>query len=367
MNLEPNRFLKYFTETGAIHISKNAHQISFSDGEIIFEEKALSDGVYLVLQGCVQLNKNVEGKGFVRITTVEAGDYFGEISILDNKSRSAQAKSIGTTQIAKIPCEVILNILKEEPLETTFQIFERVLEHLRATNEKFAEEVLRKEKLHLVGEMAGMIIHDFKNPITAIQLSAEIIGSKHKDPSTHNKCLAIVQQSHRMVTMVQELLDFSRGNLSIETEALSIRTILEKFKELNQDVFQHSQITINLNPCDTLVDVHLHRILRVFQNISMNAIEAMTGNVGKGTLTISAKEVAPYVEIYIEDTGPGIPDSIRETIFEPFVTHGKKTGTGLGMAIVKMIVDAHRGTISFKSENGKGTTFILRLPKANKV
>jgi len=211
--------------------------------------------------------------------------------------------------------------------------------------------------------MAGMIIHDFKNPICAIQLSAEIIGTKHKDTPTLNKCNSIVHQSQRMVTMVQEILDFARGNLNITTEAVSIQSIFEQFKDLNQDIFQHGHIEVTLKPFDRVVQVNTQRMLRVFQNISMNAIEAMTAHEGKGTLWIEGSETDQWVELRIKDSGPGIPDSIRDTIFDPFVTHGKKTGTGLGMAIAKMIMDAHKGEISFTSEKGKGTTFLLRLPK----
>jgi len=71
------------------------------------------------------------------------------------------------------------------------------------------------------------------------------------------------------------------------------------------------------------------------------------------------------MEIKVSDNGPGIPEEIRATVFDPFVTQGKKQGTGLGMAIVRSAVEAHDGTISFETEDGRGTTFIIRLPGAS--
>jgi signal transduction histidine kinase len=102
------------------------------------------------------------------------------------------------------------------------------------------------------------------------------------------------------------------------------------------------------------------RLTRCLANIIKNAKEALGD---EGTITIQLHEAGSELQVSISDTGPGIPEAIRSRIFEPFVTYGKKHGTGLGMAIAKSTVDAHGGRIWLESELGKGTTFHVVLPK----
>ncbi len=184
---------------------------------------------------------------------------------------------------------------------------------------------------------------------------------KHSEPVTQEACKMVMKQTQRMVSMAQELLDFAKGSPSLTTEILPVSVVLKEFKALNKDLFEKSKVQLTIQPIETKIMVDPDRISRVFQNLATNAVEAMTGK--EGTLHVSAREDGKDVEICVADNGPGIPEAIRDTIFEPFVTHGKKTGTGLGMAIVKMMVEAHKGHISFKTESGKGTSFLIRLPK----
>jgi signal transduction histidine kinase len=102
------------------------------------------------------------------------------------------------------------------------------------------------------------------------------------------------------------------------------------------------------------------RLQRVLQNLVTNAREAMAKR-GRGRITVSARTVGKQCQILIADNGPGIPGEIRSTLFEPFVTHGKVGGTGLGLAIAKSVVEAHHGSIDFRTSRN-GTTFIIQLP-----
>jgi signal transduction histidine kinase len=109
-----------------------------------------------------------------------------------------------------------------------------------------------------------------------------------------------------------------------------------------------------------LVLVDQDKLLRVLQNLVNNAVEAL-GRTG-GHITIRGVAVEGGHDITVSDDGPGIPETIRERLFQPFVTHGKTNGTGLGMAITKSIVEAHKGRISFTTKSGVGTTFRIFLP-----
>ncbi len=361
MELLKNQFFACFGETGAQSLAQRATPSSFEANEIIFEESHPSDCIYLVEEGSVELTKS-SGSKWVRIAVAQDGDYFGELGVIDGSARSARATAVTRVQASKIPRAPLMEVLHMEPPRAALQLFERVLDQLRATNNRYVAETVRKEKMHFIGEMAGAIIHDFRNPIAAIQLAAELVSDKDKDPTTQKRCDLIVKQSQRMVLMVQELLDFARGNPVLKLESLSIASLFEQFATLNQDFFEQSGVRVTIQPIATKVELDTHRMLRVLQNLVQNAIDALNG---KGEVEISARENGRDVEICVRDTGPGIPESIRETFFDPFVTHGKANGTGLGMSIVQMIVDAHKGKISFTTETAKGTSFLIRLPKAH--
>ena len=101
------------------------------------------------------------------------------------------------------------------------------------------------------------------------------------------------------------------------------------------------------------------KIIRVFYNIASNAADAMPNG---GAITVTTEEIGGMVKVDFKDTGTGMPEEVKRRIFEPFVTFGKKHGTGLGMAIVKKVMDDHKGKIEIETEMGKGTTIRLMFP-----
>jgi signal transduction histidine kinase len=101
------------------------------------------------------------------------------------------------------------------------------------------------------------------------------------------------------------------------------------------------------------------KLVRVFYNIASNARDAMPQG---GTLEVTTIEENGFVKIEFRDSGTGMPEEVKKRIFEPFMTYGKKHGTGLGMSIVKKVIDDHKGRIEIDSEMGKGTTIRMLLP-----
>jgi K+-sensing histidine kinase KdpD len=227
-------------------------------------------------------------------------------------------------------------------------------------NARLAQEMVNSERLSAVGRMANTIIHDIKNPMGTIRVYAQVMKKKSGNEEAGKLADEMIQQVDRFVKMTQEILDFSRGVSATKIEETDFSEVMEGvLLFLEKDLTKRNvKIEKNLN-FNGKIKLDQDKIVRVFYNIASNAADAMpTG----GTLTVTTEESGGVVKIEFKDTGAGMPEEVKRKIFEPFVTFGKKHGTGLGMAIVKKIMDDHKGKIEIESEVGKGTTIRLFLP-----
>ncbi len=286
--------------------------------------------------------------------------------MLDDGGRSTSARAEGNVTLARIPCEEFLAVLKNEPVELTFNIFRRVLEALRLTNELFVREVVHKEKLSLVGEMAGSLMHDMRNPLTGIGLASDTIMLHHGDDETAKNCEAIRLQCDRVVAMAQELLEFSRDETRLQLAETTTTDFIDQFCTLNEDFFARADVVIEARAEPAEIRIDSMRLLRLLQNLVGNAIDALAGRP-KSRIDIAAWVKASVFHLTVADNGPGIPANVRSHLFEPFVTEGKATGTGLGLSIVRNIVVAHGGKIDVRTATGHGTTFNIQLPQHSKT
>ncbi|HEX8679855.1 MAG TPA: HAMP domain-containing sensor histidine kinase, partial [Chthoniobacterales bacterium] len=194
---------------------------------------------------------------------------------------------------------------------------------------------------------------------------SDLIAAESKDPRLLELTSMMDKAVDGMLAMTQELLDYARGSTELKKESVSIWRLMD---ELNQQALhllpgQNVQFVKHLN-YDGTIEIDLARFTRVLSNLIKNAREAMPGG---GILAFSTELRDGEVVLRLSDTGCGIPADILPKLFEPFVTHGKSHGTGLGMAIAKSIVDAHGGAISVASTPGNGTTVEIRLPAPAQV
>ena len=168
----------------------------------------------------------------------------------------------------------------------------------------------------------------------------------------------IEEEADRLNRIVGDLLDFGRPAVpSLQPEAIG--RVLEDAAEAALADNPHTiELEREIDPALPLVPVDAPLLKQALLNITMNAVQAMQGG---GKLKLRAHQDGNAVLVEVGDTGPGIPEEIRERIFEPFFTT-KASGTGLGLAVVKRIVEGHRAEVSVSSENGAGTTFAIRLP-----
>jgi signal transduction histidine kinase len=225
-------------------------------------------------------------------------------------------------------------------------------------------EVLQAERLALVGRFARSIVHDLKNPLNIIGLTAEMAGREQASLEMRQQARdRIRRQVDRISELINEILDFTQGSHSDSVLAPSdYGAFVEQLaQELSAEVSLKSA-TLELEPTPPGVEVLLHpkRLRRVFYNLIHNATDAMPE---RGLIHLRLRATPTEVITEIEDSGGGIAPEMEGQLFEAFATHGKAHGTGLGLSICKRIVQDHHGWIAARNEPGRGAVFSFGLPR----
>lgn len=363
MDAADHRFLETFTPAGRKRLLAALVLENHPHGSCLFQEGDAPDGVYLVLKGEVEIVR-AAGSNEKILDCIAPGDYLGEVAVLDGHGRSTTARARNRVSVAKIPRTIFLDVLASEPGALTLGLFQQILTHLRKANDLIVDEVVHKEKLSLVGEMASSLMHDLRNPVSGIRLSADLIAMAAPDGKVPQWCDGIRQQCDRLIAMAAELMEFSRGESKLDLAPTTTTAFLESFLTLNDGFLRQTGIDIHVKAEPAAIEIDSMRLLRVVQNLVTNAVDALKATK-KPRLEIHAWVKKSAIHLAVKDNGPGIPAAVQSQIFEPFVTHGKSGGTGLGMAIVRNIVTAHGGTITFETGPKKGTTFLVSVPHRN--
>ena len=223
---------------------------------------------------------------------------------------------------------------------------------------KQKEVIVNSERLSAIGELAARIAHDLRNPLSIIKNSAEIIkmSQKNMDSNSKENWARLERGISRISHQVDDVLDYVKPSI-LKKKPTKISTILNNIFER---ITVPDTIKINLPKTDIIIPCDSDKLETVFVNLIMNSIQAMGGKTG--TITIHLKEESDdVVLIIVKDTGPGISHELILKIFEPLFTT-RQMGTGLGLPSCKNIIERHGGSIDVSSGNGKGTTFLIRLP-----
>jgi signal transduction histidine kinase len=224
------------------------------------------------------------------------------------------------------------------------------------------EERVHSDRLASIGQMMSGVLHDLKTPMTIASGYAQLMASSDELPAREHYTELILKQFDLMSAMTREVLMFARG----ESNLLIRKVYLQKFvEEVTQQLTRElagRQIELSIDARYTGVAFFDElKMFRVIHNLARNAAQAMDQ---KGSFKMTVDTEGSDLVMTSADTGHGVPDSIRERIFDAFATAGKSDGTGLGLAIVKKIVDEHGGRVGFESKLGQGTTFRIQLPLA---
>jgi len=336
----------------------------FAPGEIIFSAGDAGDGCYLVTSGRVQISAPI-GPGESRVlATIGPGDFFGEMAVIDDAPRSATAMAEVFTRARFIERRKLLTLLRRRP-GVALRLIREFSARVRHLNQKYLEEIRQAERLAVVGRFATSIVHDFKGPLAIIGLATGLACSRGARLSERRKMRGmVVHQTERMKTMLQELIDFTRpGGQRPKLRPVWFAPYLNSLAdEVSPELAQRGvKLVVETPPPSVPVRIEPNRLSRLFYNLFTNAADEMKEG---GTITLRFKKNGGELQVEVQDQGQGIPPELAESLFQPFATHGKPNGTGLGLTICRRIAEDLGGRIWATSMPGKGATFSFTLPLA---
>ncbi len=246
---------------------------------------------------------------------------------------------------------------KNEELEQSYSM-------LKDTQEK----LIQAEKMASIGRLASRIAHELRNPIQGIKMGLELL---HHDMRQMPECGEFLKTFQTTLghldgeivavnTIVKDLLEYAR-DMSFDFTETEVNNIIEGILFNMQDCFKEHRVTVETrySEPETLIADGI-RLRQMLMNLVQNSVEAI-GEEGKIVISTALRK-DDKIEISVRDNGCGVSHEQQQRIFEPFFTT-KDKGVGLGMAIVHRIIEAHHGSIEIDSEEGRGSTFTIRLPR----
>ncbi len=250
-----------------------------------------------------------------------------------------------------------------ELLEQTKRFNETLKERVdEATSEIRAQqsELIKAESLASIGEFAARIAHEIKNPLSGITVALELMRNKSEDNDQQQSISEVLKEVRRLDRILKELLQLSIPK-EMDLRRVDPNDMVESSVLVVAPIADEKGVTIEtkLN-CTEEFNLDFEKCQQFVINFMINGIDAIEN--GNGKVIVETDSIEGELHIRVSDNGRGIPPDEMEKVFEPFYTR-KKQGTGLGLAISKRIVEAHHGRIAVNSEEGKGSTFAVVIPR----
>jgi len=224
----------------------------------------------------------------------------------------------------------------------------------------------RSQRLASVGRLAAGVAHEIRNPLSSIKGFATYFKERfEKQPEDRETAEIMIQEVDRLNRVVSQLLEFARP-VSVTGKPVNLKKLIQDSLKLIEQQVQDKNIQVIIHPAQELDDLFLDsdKISQILLNLYLNALDAM-GNGGSLTIAFGPHPWKQGVEISVADTGVGIDEKDLPNIFDPYFTR-KPNGTGIGLAIVHNIVEAHNGEVKVESRLGKGTIFTVFLSELSR-
>jgi two-component system, NtrC family, sensor histidine kinase HydH len=238
---------------------------------------------------------------------------------------------------------------------------EKIIESRAVEQQKLIEQLNLSERLAALGEMVAGVSHEIKNPLGIIQSTSELLNNMPDASATHKKLSGVItEEAIRLNRIVTEFLDFARPH-KLNIGEFDLKEVIIKNIEFLMPEMEKKGISVenNLDGRSYMIEADQDLLHRVVMNLIINAIQSIPG---AGRIVFNILEEKGRYNIEIRDTGIGISEENMKKIFNPFFTT-KEKGSGLGLPIVRKIIEGHGGQIDIESIEGNGTSVIIRLAK----
>ena len=266
---------------------------------------------------------------------------------------------------SEFPAEAAISRVVSEGRVVATVIIQDITERLKRMEALRASQarLIQAEKMAAIGTMASGIGHEINNPLYTILGTAEAVRDGNDLKRSREHARDIIMQAKRIAGIVRSLTEYARPAEQHDLEAVDVNEKLSAVAAMARRslLSDHVQISQELDPVPA-IRAKSEDIQQALYNVVRNAMQAMKGG---GTLDITSRDEGGQVVIRIRDTGSGIPAEHLKRIFDPFfTTKGPDEGDGLGLYIVRQIVEKYGGTIAFQSERNKGTVCTIQFPVA---
>ena len=360
-------------------------------GDVLIRQGMVSDGVYYLTSGKLGTYKEEQGKLYP-LSEILPGRLVGELGSTTGWTRTATLKAEEESVVIHVPEADFHQALRESP-DLAATVVWQIGKHLtsadavritlgrsysRAAGRVEAlttEKVQLEELLRLREELADMIVHDLRNPLTVIINGLQLLGDVSVSDADRDYANVVVETmeraTQRMERLVDTLLDIARfeeGAMTLQLQRLDMAALIEetitgeRHLAENKDMVMEARLAVELPAVSADRDV----LQRVLTNLLDNALKFTPAG---GRVWVEAHPEAKAVRVDVVDTGPGIPAGERERIFEKFTQvrgqTGSRRGSGLGLTFCRMAVEAHGGRIWIEDgPGGKGSRFVFTVPIA---
>jgi signal transduction histidine kinase len=285
------------------------------------------------------------------------------VSISRTLTRPIETLVGGTRALAQGNFDFQLSEDGAEEIRELSRAFERMRVQLRRTQ----KELLDSERLATIGRMASSISHDLRHYLSAMYANAEFMSDGNiSQPEREELMLEVQTAVQGMTDLLESLLLFTQTGRALHPEFESIALMIQRAVSMVRSHPGSRDVKITLNGLSSLEAwVDSKKLGRAVYNLLLNACQAAKRGNGPPTVTLSLYEDEQSIGIRITDNGPGVPASIRQKIFLPFVSEGRESGIGLGLTLAQQIAQEHGGGINLEQTSKGETVFTINLPKAS--
>jgi len=266
----------------------------------------------------------------------------------------------GVRALGKGDYEYPVSVQGSDEVAEVTAAFLRMRTGLQETQRK----LLESERLATIGRMASSISHDLRHSLATVMANAEFLSESNRSRTERDELYhEVLTAVNQMTELIDSLLEFSRTRESLRPTYGDLEDVIERSI---QTIHAHPEFhtvpitTQTDGPTDGWFDSR--KLERVFQNLLINACEAVAPGSGEVKITLHSNQNG--IQVRVADNGHGVPELVRDRLFEPFVSHGKENGTGLGLTVVQKIVQDHGGDVTVESTSSQGTVFLVVLPGA---